>query len=32
MHGYTKELSRWLNENGVTSLEIEDLMHHPFKL
>ena len=32
MHGYTEELSKWLNENGVTSLEIEDLMHQPFKL
>ncbi len=32
MHGYTMELSRWLNEHGVTSMEIGELMHQPFKL
>jgi len=32
MHGYTAELTRWLNENGKNSIEIQDLKHQPFKL
>lgn len=32
MHGYKQELTRWLNENGTNSLEIDDLKHQPFKL
>jgi len=32
MHGYTSELTRWLNENGRNSVEINDLKHQPFKL
>ncbi len=32
MHGYTKELSRWLNEKGINSMEIEDLKDLPYSL
>lgn len=32
MHGYTKELSQWLNEQGVESTEIGELLHQPFNL
>lgn len=32
MHGYTKEVTRWLNENGVSSIELDDLQNIPFKL
>ncbi|MCK5699842.1 MAG: ligase-associated DNA damage response exonuclease [Cyclobacteriaceae bacterium] len=32
MHGYTQELTRWLNEQGINSIEIGELMHQPFKL
>lgn len=32
MHGYTQELARWLNEQGVNSIEIGELKHQPFIL
>jgi len=32
MHGYTQELTQWLNETGINSIEIDDLKHQPFKL
>ena len=32
MHGYTHELSRYLNENNVTSIVIDELQHTPYKL
>jgi putative mRNA 3-end processing factor len=32
MHGYTRELTRWLNENGTNSIEIGDLKHQPYQL
>ena len=32
MHGYTLELTKWLNEQGINSLEIEELRHQPYKL
>lgn len=32
MHGYTKELTRWLNEQGIQSMEIDELRHQSFKL
>lgn len=32
MHGYTAELTRWLNENGTTSIEIDDLQHQQYQL
>ena len=32
MHGYTQELTRWLNEQGTNSIEIDDLKHQPFQL
>ncbi len=32
MHGYTAELTRWLNEQGRYSIEISDLKHLPFQL
>jgi putative mRNA 3-end processing factor len=32
MHGYTAELTRWLNENGTTSIEIDELQHQQYQL
>ena len=32
MHGYTMELSRYLNENGIDSVEIDNLKNSPYKL
>jgi putative mRNA 3-end processing factor len=32
MHGYTSELTRWLNENGKNSIELSDLQHQQFPL
>jgi len=32
MHGYTQELTRWLNENGTKSIELEELQNFPFRL
>jgi putative mRNA 3-end processing factor len=32
MHGYTAELTRWLNENGTKSIEIDDLQHQQYQL
>jgi putative mRNA 3-end processing factor len=32
MHGYTNELTRWLNENGRNSIEISDLRNQQFQL
>lgn len=32
MHGYTHELSRYLNENGTESVTIDELQHMPYKL
>ena len=32
MHGYTAELTRWLNENGTASIEIDDLQHQQYPL
>ena len=32
MHGYTAELTRWLNENGTVSIEIDDLQHKQYQL
>jgi putative mRNA 3-end processing factor len=32
MHGYTAELTRWLNENGTASIEIDELQHQQYQL
>ena len=32
MHGYTKELTRYLNETGSRSYELEELKGQPYKL
>ena len=32
MHGYTQELTNWLNEQGINSIEIEELRHQSYKL
>jgi putative mRNA 3-end processing factor len=32
MHGYTKELSRYLNEQGVNSIELDQLKNQHFRL
>lgn len=32
MHGYTKELTRYLNETGTHSIELDDLKNQPFHL
>ena len=32
MHGYTDELSRYLNEHGSESMTIDELQHMPYKL
>ena len=32
MHGYTNELTKYLNEQGINSFEIERLQNQPFKL
>lgn len=32
MHGYTRELSRFLNENGISSMEIDELKNQQYKL
>ncbi len=32
MHGYTKELTRWLNEKGQNSIEMDDLKNQQFQL
>ncbi len=32
MHGYTEELTRWLNDSGIESMEIDMLKHRSFDL
>ncbi len=32
MHGYTNEFSKWLNDNGMSSIEIDELRNQPVKL
>ena len=32
MHGYTQEFTKWLNEQGTNSIEIDELKHQPFQL
>jgi putative mRNA 3-end processing factor len=32
MHGYTEEVTRYLNETGQSSVELTDLRHFPLRL
>jgi putative mRNA 3-end processing factor len=32
MHGYTSEFSQWLNDNGIYSIEIDELKNQTYKL
>ncbi|MDZ7607613.1 MAG: hypothetical protein U5K79_18940 [Cyclobacteriaceae bacterium] len=31
MHGYTSVFTRWLNEQGIRSIEIDELRHSPYQ-